>query len=93
MEHLTRLLSWSFVFGAIATLLYTNFKPALSELLTAEVPVESVQGAAADREPVKASTPNPAGSPASATGRDAARDACAEAGQSRGADGCDRPSS
>jgi hypothetical protein len=45
VEHLTRYLSWTFVFGAVATLLYTSFKPYWTELLTGEFPPEQIQGA------------------------------------------------
>jgi hypothetical protein len=51
VEHLIRFMSWTFVFGALATLLYTNFKPALKELLDTEIAVESVQGSASGAEP------------------------------------------
>lgn len=51
MEHLIRYLSWTFVFGAIATLLYTSFKPFWNELLTGQIPPEQIQGAMVeDRE-------------------------------------------
>ena len=45
VEHLTRTLSWTFVFGAVATLLYTSFKPYWNELLSGEFPPDQVQGA------------------------------------------------
>ncbi len=63
VEHLTRYLSWAFVFGAVATLLYTSFKPFWSELLSGEFPPDQMTGAMieagepsadadADQEPV-----------------------------------------
>lgn len=86
MEQLIRILSWTFVFGAIATLLYTNFKPAWKELLDSDVPVERVQGsatggdAAVDRSDATTNTGAPA-------------DPCATPARAERPDGCDLPSS
>jgi hypothetical protein len=44
VEHVIRTLSWTFVFGAVATLLYTSFKPFWHDLLAAEFPPEQIQG-------------------------------------------------
>jgi hypothetical protein len=44
VEHLIRYLSWTFVFGAIATLLYTSFKPFWHDLLDGEFPPDQIQG-------------------------------------------------
>jgi hypothetical protein len=45
VEHVIRTLSWTFVFGAVATLLYTSFKPFWHDLLAAEFPQERIRGA------------------------------------------------
>lgn len=44
VEHIIRYMSWTFVFGAVATLLYTSFKPFWHELLAGEFPPEQIQG-------------------------------------------------
>ena len=56
MEHLTRYLSWAFVFGAVATLLYTSFKPFWSELLSGEYPPDQISGAMIEASDVPEST-------------------------------------
>jgi hypothetical protein len=56
VEHLTRTISWTFVFGAIAALAYTNFKPAFSEFAGAEVMEEQVRGTMMAKE-AKPATP------------------------------------
>lgn len=48
MEQLIRTLSWTFVFGAIATLLYTSFKPFWNEMLSVEIPPDRIQGTMID---------------------------------------------
>lgn len=85
VEQLTRILSWTFVFGAIATLLYTNFKPAWKELLDSDVPVESVQGSATGRDEAGAT---PGSMNASGT-KSRTRDACAATDRSQRPSGCD----
>ncbi len=40
-----RVVSWTVVFGAVAALVYTGFKPFWKELAWADVPVEQVSGA------------------------------------------------
>lgn len=47
METLTRLLSWAFVFGALATLLTTSLRPVWKDIASTEVTAEQVQGTTA----------------------------------------------
>jgi hypothetical protein len=56
-----RTLSWTFVFGAIAALAYTSFKPEWGELLGGDVTEEQVRGTliARESEPAKEEAPRP----------------------------------
>ena len=56
-----RTLSWTFVFGAIAALAYTSFKPEWGELIGGDVTEEQLRGTliAKDSEPAKEEAPRP----------------------------------
>lgn len=44
MEHFTRFLSWTFVFGALAALAFTSFRPLWKDVASIEINPEQVQG-------------------------------------------------
>ncbi|MEM1412577.1 MAG: hypothetical protein AAGH19_09485 [Pseudomonadota bacterium] len=48
METLARLTSWAFVFGALATLVFTSMRPVWKDIMGMEVSVEQVQGTVGD---------------------------------------------
>ena len=52
METFTRLLSWAFVFGALATLLTTSLRPVWKDLMAVDVNVEQVQGSSSLPAPI-----------------------------------------
>lgn len=61
MEHLTRTLSWTFVFGAIAALVYTSFKPAWTELAGGDISEAQLRGTliAKDEQAERKESPRP----------------------------------